>query len=466
MPNIAPRAENHLRELLLIYFARQRLILTVAAIIFTAAVAVAFLATPRYMAEGSILVRSSESQRSPEVLENQDVRTFKVTEEDLRSERELLSSPAVVKGAVARLIAAQKPFAEQLEWLKIRKALSTELVPDSRVINIALQHGDAAEAVEILDAILDEYILLRSRISYPEGSIDFFGSQVERFANELEDTEDKLIKVASETRTPVPAREIENNLLTKQGIEERLSALKTDEVALREQIDYLGTLLKSNEPRLFASLANQTIVEMSTRLIDLQVERGTTARHYEDDAGPVIVIDRQIKAGLAQLRQEVSDYRDRLESDLAVLIKQQQILDERLKEIESRNLELHLQGMESDRLNREAELLRQSYATFFTRRQEAEINTRVDDAMALFYVSVLNRAYTTGSPVFPNRPMLLVMGLLAGFVTGFSLGFIREFFDHSFKNPRDLEEFSGLPLLFSIPLITIADKGDAATATQ
>jgi hypothetical protein len=49
--------------------------------------------------------------------------------------------------------------------------------------------------------------------------------------------------------------------------------------------------------------------------------------------------------------------------------------------------------------------------------------------------------------------MLLVVGVLAGLVTGFSLGFVREFFDHSFKNPRDLEQFSGLPLLFSIPLI-------------
>lgn len=453
MPNIAPQAENYLRELLLIYFARQRLILGTAAVILSFAVAAAIFSTPRYEALGSILVRSSESQRSPEVLERQDVRTFKISEEDLLSERELLRSPATVQGAIARLIAAERPFADGLDWLRIRKALNIELVPDSRVINIALQLEDAEQAVEILDAILDEYIILRSRINYPVGSTRFFTEQLDRFGDQLKDTERRLAEVAAQAGTPIPTSEIENNLLSKQSIKERMSILQTEEIALREQIRYLARLLESDETRLFSSLPNQTIADMSSRLVDLKVERGKTARHYEDAAGPVVMIDKQIRESEAQLRREVSDFRDQLESDLAVLTEQREILNTQLHEIDTRNLELHIQALETGKLNREAELLRQSYATFFTRRQEAEINTNVDASMAMFYVSILNRAYSTAKPVFPNRPLMLVMGLLSGLVTGFSLGFIREFFDHSFKNPRDLEQFSGLPLLFSIPRI-------------
>jgi uncharacterized protein involved in exopolysaccharide biosynthesis len=454
--------ENYLRELLLIYFARQSLILATTVIIFLTAAAVAFFATPIYSAQGSVLVRSAEIQRSPDAVENEDVRAFKVGEEDLRSELELLRSPAVIQGAVSRLVDEQRTFADHLDWLRIQKDLKTDLVPDSRVITIALQRDNADQAVAILDAILDEYILRRSQIIYPEGSIEFFTTQLDRFRQQIDDTEQQLTTLAAGAGTPDPSKEIEHNLLMKQHLGERLNTLEADAATLREDLKYLDKVLAEKDVRHFSFLDNETITEMAGRLVDLQIERGKTARHYEDNAQAVTVIDKQILTSLKQLRQEVEDYRNRLASNLAANTEQQSVLTTHISVIAARNLELNLKRIEADQLNRKAELLHQSFATFFKRRQEAEINTRVDSAMSRFYVSILNRAYSTGLPVFPNRPMLLVVGLLAGLVTGFSLGFVREFFDHSFKNPRDLEQYSGLPLLFSVPLITEASNAPAA----
>ena len=453
MQHSSQQFENYLRELLLIYFARQSLILTTAALIFLTAVAVALFATPRYSAQAAVLVRSAEVQRSPDAIESEDARAFKVGEEDLRSELELIRSPAVIQGAVSRLLAEQRPFADGLKWLRIQQDLTTELVPDSRVIHVALQRDDADQAIAILNAILDEYILRRSRIIYPEGSTEFFSAQLDRFSTQIDDTEQQLVALAATAGTPNPLKEIEHNLLAKQHLGERLNTLGGEEVTLREQLRHLDKVLAEKEVRNFSFLQNPTIAEMAARLVDLQIERGKTARHYEDNAQAVTVIDKQILSSVKQLRREVDDYRDRLASDLAANTEQQRVLNARISAIEARNLELNLKSIEADKLNRQAELLHQSFATFFKRRQEAEINTKVDSAMSRFYVSILNRAYSTGHPVFPNRPMLLVVGVLAGLVTGFSLGFVREFFDHSFKNPRDLEQFSGLPLLFSIPLI-------------
>jgi uncharacterized protein involved in exopolysaccharide biosynthesis len=447
------QVENYLRELLLIYFARQRLILTTAGIIFLVAVAVAFLATPIYSANGAILVRSSEAQRSPEIIGNSDARVFKVSEEDLRSEIELIRSPAVIQGAIDRLVVEMRPTADQFDWLKVQKKLQTEVVPDSRVISVALNLDNAEAAVNLLNAILDEYVLRRSRIIFPEGSTDFFTTQIDRFGRQLDDTEKKLVALANENRTPDPTKEIDQNLLARQELDRRLGLLSTEETALREQINYLTKILSSKDVRHFSSLPNTTISAMAARLIDLQLERGKAARHYEDDSQVVVVIDKQIRSNLEQLHREVEDYREKLASDLTANTEQQRNIREQIKSLEARNLKLYLQRMETDKLNHEAELLRESFATFFKRRQEAEINTRVDSTMSQFYVSILDRAYSTGTPVFPNRPVLLVLGLIAGLMTGFSLGFLREFFDHSFKNPRDLQQYSGLPLLFSIPEI-------------
>ncbi|RNE91694.1 Wzz/FepE/Etk N-terminal domain-containing protein [Marichromatium sp. AB31] len=447
------RTENYLRELLQIYFAQQRLILLTTLAVFLAAAAIAFLAPPIYSAQGAILLRASELQRSPQSLEETEVRSFKVSEEDLRSERELLRSPAVQQGAIARLKESHPELGATLDWHRVRNRLQIELVPDSRVINVEFQHADATAAVVILDAILAAYIERRAEILYPEGTVDFFVNQVERFRDQISTTEQALIELANTTGTPDPTKEIELNLLIKQNVEERLLDLDTRAVTLREQLEHLDRTLATDQLRNYAFITNQTVAEIAARIIDLRIERGRTARHYEPDAHAVAAIDTQIATTMEQLKQEVADYRDQLDSEFAALREQQLILQRRLAEIEARNLELQRQGIESDRLSREAELLRQSFGTFFKRREEAEINAGVDSTLSLFFVSILSPAFSTGQPVFPNRPVLLVIGLLAGFVTGFSLGFVREFFDHTFKTARDVEQFSGLPLLFSIPAV-------------
>lgn len=445
--------ENYLRELLLIYFARQRLILTIATIILIAAVAFAFLATPLYSAQGTILVRSAETQRSPEVLEETELRVFKITEEDLRSEIELIRSVSVIQAAIGKLVAEGYPDAGRLDWLKIQRMLETEMVPDSRVINIQLKWNDSNQAIALLNAIMDEYIAQRSEISYPQGSRDFFISQLERFNRQIEQNERRLSDLANETRTPDPTKEIEYNLLSKQALDQRLDTLLTEEAALKEQVRLLDQELASGEISHFAFLRNETITAMASRLVDLQIERGKTARHYADDAKMVTVIDKQILDTANQMRQEVEAYRNKLESDLATTAEQQTTLRSRINAIEERNLTLYSQSLTTAKLNREAGLIEQSIATFFKRSEEAEINSQQNSIASQFYVTVINRAYTTGVHIFPNRPMIILIGLLAGLITGFSIGFIIEFFDHTFKNPRDVEQFSGLPLLFSVPLI-------------
>ena len=52
---------------------------------------------------------------------------------------------------------------------------------------------------------------------------------------------------------------------------------------------------------------------------------------------------------------------------------------------------------------------------------------------------------------FPGMEVIIPLGILIGFITGLSLGFLREFFDHTFKKPSDVENFIGLPVIFSIP---------------
>jgi capsular polysaccharide biosynthesis protein len=55
------------------------------------------------------------------------------------------------------------------------------------------------------------------------------------------------------------------------------------------------------------------------------------------------------------------------------------------------------------------------------------------------------------SPVFPNKKTFIPIGFIVGILLGFTIGFLREFFDHTFKRPEDVDNYLGLPTILSIP---------------
>lgn len=455
MDAIHPRTENYFRDLLLIYFARQPLILATTAAIFLGSIVIALTSTELYSAQASLLLRANEFQRSPDTVTETDLKTFRVDEQDLRSEREILLSPRVMGGAIDRLLAAGAPYAENLTVEKLMSAIRVDVIPDTKVLDLEIRRPKADQAVAILDAVIDEYLVERSQILNPERSSTFYADQTQRFRSELHDTKTQLVEMATSNRTADPKAEMESNILLKRQMQERLSALEVEAIQFREELEHLDAVLADDQIRLYSFIGrNDTVSALVSRLVDLSIERGDLARDYDDESRVVAAVDKQLLETAAQVRREATDHRDALATKLETVEQQQALLRDQIEAIDARNVDLNIYEIETDSLNRELELIGQSFSTFFRRNQESQIPVALDGNVSLFYVSVLSRAHSSGNAVFPNRPLIMGLGLFAGFLTGFTLGFIREFVDHSFKVPRDVEQYIGLPLLFSVPLVT------------
>ncbi len=467
MDTLNPRTENYFRDLLLIYFARQPLILATTAAIFAGAVVVAFTSAEVFSAQASILLRSNEFQRSPDIVQETELRAFRVDEQDLRSEREILLSPRVLSGAIDKLAQAGLQYADKLTVSGILSSLFVTVIPDTKVLDLELRRPSSEQATQILDAIIEEYMIERTQILNPERTSDFFATQVERFRSQLGNTKQRLVEMAAANKTANPRAEIESNVAFKRLLQERLNALEIESVQYREELKHLDEILGDDQIRLFSFIGrNDTVSALVQRLVDLSIERGDLARNYDDESRVVASVDKQLLETAAQVRREAIDYRDSLATKLETADKQQALLRKQIAEVDARNVDLQIYDIETDSLNRELELIGQSFSTFFRRNQESQIPNVVDGQASLFYVSVLSAAHSSGDPVFPNRSLIMTLGLFAGFLTGFTLGFIREFIDHTFKVPRDVEQFLGLPLLFSTPVVTNKDSCKRRGATS
>ncbi|WP_031485360.1 GumC family protein [Maridesulfovibrio frigidus] len=452
------RTENHLREIVTIFFVQKNLILstTVTFVLFAALVGLFW--PPQYSAVAEVLVKGKKVEKSPEALEDTQIRNFELNKEDLASEVQILMSPDVLENTIRTMVANDEYYTQEdldpdiisQKVIQLQKKLDINVVPNSNIIEVAISGTDAEKAKITLDHIITAYVSYRGGIYNPGKVKQFFSDQVDRFKKDLEGNETKLIELVGRTGAPNPNVEIEHNLTRKRDMEQQLSQLENDIVEREGLIDHLDNSLRSKSLNFFSFIENISINQLSEKLQKLIIEEGNLLRIYTKTHPKSVAIREQIQNIYGRLRNEMKEYVENQRNILDSGIERISIINQRLNEISIRNVELHTQLIQQQRIQREIDLLKHSYGTFAKRLEEARIGGS-NDVGALFRVSVLSTPMTTGKAVFPNVKMLLPIALLAGFITGLSLGFIKEFFDHTFKTPEDSEKYAGLETIFTIP---------------
>ena len=452
------RTENSVREVVTIFFAQRKIILRTFLAIMLGALAIVLFYPPRYDIRGSILVRNHKVEKSPDTLEDTEIKTFEVSKEDLASEVEILTSHDVIAASVRRLHDAGRAFTEpdldeaavKKHVRTIRKALTATMLPDSNIIEVSLTSGEPDTALVVLSTILDEYVNRRARVFNPQQAVDFYQTQVGKFDKGLKAQESKLIDLVRRVGSADPAMEIENNLAHKKDLETELDQARNQWIEKERYLTLLRDGLNSGEVKFFSSIENPSINSLGAKLQDLVLERGNKLRIFAPTSSEIQAMDEQIDSTFASLRGEVQSIVRKQASEAETLGEKVATLERRLEELAARNIQLHGAVVEKEAIEREMDLFRHSYDTFSKRLEEARINVS-SDASNLFNISILSRPFHSGVPVFPNPGTFIPVSLFVALLTGCSLGFLREYFDHTFKTPQDSEKYAGLPTIFSIP---------------
>ncbi len=457
------KTENYKRELLSIFFAQRWLIFLVTLIIFIGAILISFCWPPTYSATVSIFVRGKKVEKSPESLdEGGRLHPFPLKKEDLYSEVEILTSPDVIERAIRYL--QEKKLYHEAETIsskdvyKIKSNLKAEIIPASNVINITFYNNDPNVAETILTVLVDQYIFYRIEIFNGLNQIEsFFSFQADKFDESLNKKGKELMALAEETKISNPQKEIENNLDIKIDLEFRLNMLKNEVIEKALFMNHVEKTLNDNNIHFFSSIDNETINGdngLSHKLQELFIKQGEILSIYKPSSSKAKAIEREINGIYSAIKKEVFFIKEDLSNQLRIAEGKIRRMEDRIESINNRNVEIRKHCIASQRLETEAKLLLTSYETFSKRREEAIINNSIESPAIHSNVSVLNKAFPSDGPVFPKKGVIIPLGILIGLITGLSLGFLREFFDHTFKNPSDVENFIGLPVIFSIP----ADK--------
>jgi uncharacterized protein involved in exopolysaccharide biosynthesis len=467
------QTEDIKREFLNIVFAQQKLIINIAAVIFILSILIAFFWPSTFSATASILLREKSVEKNQAAIEEvrEQIDRFELSKEDLSSEIETLTSFEVVertykyldangfygdkKNGVLRTIKKvllfwkkDNPLADAYDEIySIKSKLRTTIVPASNVIEIALLDRDSDRAVTILNALLDQYIVYRADV-YSPVKLKFFADNTETFRKEMEKKIGDLTSLVEKNRISDPEKEMANNLVLKINLEQQLNLLMNEKTDKELIAGNLSMLLNKKSIQTFSSQGNSSLAALGQKLQELYIEKDTVLRKYHPKSVNVVLIEKQIDSTYDKLKREVGIQQELMQKELESVQSKISRIENQIESINTRNVALHKQLVDMDRVQRELNLNQDSYETFFKRTEEIKVSNNSNSILSP--VSIISRAFPSDGPVFPKKKLVIGIGLLIGLLIGLSLGIIREYFDHTFKHPDDVIQITNLPVIFSI----------------
>ena len=479
----AQNASDQLRDILHVFFKRKRLI----SIVFLAITLPGLVATltkkATYVATAKVMISTQRDDPTLQPTNLDRLETIQLNESLVNSEVHVIKSRDLLDNVVRALAVsgdATEPLPAQsksgISFGQQVIGMGTNLlitpIKASNVIQIDYKASDPGYAARVVNRVVDEYLAYHAEVHGNKGLPRFYDEQQRLLETRLRRAEESLTTFSVEQGISSPKDEI---LATVRAVGEMGSALRelnTSIVgseerirAVREQIASQPEVVKRSQ---FLDV-NPVITQLSTQLVDRQVDRVALLRKYTDKDRHVRDNGEEIEELKAEIESETRDrptivshqlYRVNplreerlrilldLESQLKEMRARQVMVEDDLSRANRRLVTLQQKSIEYDRLDQEVKNSRDTYELYVKREQEARISQAMDE-QKLVNVNVVQRPALPLVRTDSQRVSVAVL-LLAGLVLGLAAAFGREYMSRSLRSEYDVGRHLGLPLLASI----------------
>jgi len=479
----AQNASEQIRDIFHVVFKRKRLI----AIIFLAITLPGLIATltkkASYVATAKVMISTQRDDPTVQPTDINRLETIQLNESLVNSEVHVIKSRDLLDNVVRSLAMAGDatevlpvlsknaiPFGQQVI------AMSTNLlitpIKASNVIQIDYKASDPSYATRVVNRVVDEYLAYHAEVHGAKGLPRFYDEQQRLLETRLNKAEERLGAFALEQGVASPKDEI---LATVRAVGELSSALRelntsvagTEERvrAIREQIASQPEVVKRSQ---FLEV-NPVITQLSTQLVDREVDRVALLRkytekdrHVRDNGDEIAELKAEIDAEVHErptivshqlyrmnpLREERLRMLLDLESQLKEMRARQVMVEEDVSRSNRRLMTLQQKSIEYDRLEQEVKNSRDTYELYVKREQEARISQAMDE-QKLVNVNVVQRP-ALPLPRSDSQRVAVAVLLLSGLVLGLAAAYGREYMGRALRSEYDVGRHLGLPLLASI----------------
>jgi polysaccharide biosynthesis transport protein len=181
---------------------------------------------------------------------------------------------------------------------------------------------------------------------------------------------------------------------------------------------------------------------------DLSTQYAQATTQFGPGYPKVVELNNQLKQVRTEIAAEETRMQHGVRDEYLAAVQRENLLTTAFNQQTQQANQLNESAIEYSVLKRDAESNRQLYQDLLQRLKEAGVSAGLRSSN----IRVVDVARTPTSPIAPNVPRKLQLGLLLGLACGIGLALVLEGLDTSIRNMEELSAISMLPALGMIPL--------------
>jgi uncharacterized protein involved in exopolysaccharide biosynthesis len=488
---------NYWIELL---FRRKNAFLETAGIIFGLVVVGTLLWPPVYQSTAKIFVQNNRAQLlvSPDLQnessQNPGIVANPVSEQDLNSEVELLTSLHLVKQAIAglpmpydatspgllqdtvglalqiptsgyRLLHSSPTVDPRDQWaLKLAQHVGVSVIKRSNIIEVDFRAHDSRWAHDFLSRLITQYQEYHAGLSNdPEAEL-FFGQQAKQLNQRLNESEEKLRQFQVQTG-------ITSLTDQKQALVTRLSDLQiqdaknsSDLASAQQQVASLTQEVQATPQQISKetrSVQNMALQQIKPQVMQLEAERADLLSRYQPTSKRITEIDAKLAAAQRILNHEnhlevqesstdlnpvwvtLEQSLKQSQANAASLQASHEVLGTQIEAMRQQLTDMVNNGLTIDRLSRQVTNDKDSYTAYVRKSEEARAAQGLN-LNKILNVSLAQAPTAPMMPVFPVIWLNFLAGAALAMCAGLGAAYWEEQRDPRIYSAAAVEEASGV----------------------
>jgi polysaccharide chain length determinant protein (PEP-CTERM system associated) len=367
---------------------------------------------------------------------------------------------------------------------KLQKRINVQFINFARqnTFNLSFDAENPQKAMEVtarLGALFIEENL-KAREQQASGTTSFLNAEADRLRKELEEQESQVNQFTSLHRHELPAQLDSNLRLLEQFRRDlengslRVSSLQERKVALERQTSDLDVMARDLEMiRGFdGGVMGPTIGTIDVKRRDLE----NLLRQYSEKHPDVIHLRREIQSLEAgkpavpsvakkpvtnpvftpqmSLKETIGDQVQDLTREMETVRATNEKLRAQIASYQSRVDNTSLRSTEMTNITRNYNITLGKYQDLLRKSLDSELSENMEKKQKGEQFQIIDRANLPQIPVAPNRPRIIIVGIILGLGAGLGAAFLLDTLNTSFKRTEDLDGYMNVPLLATLPMIT------------
>lgn len=343
-------------------------------------------------------------------------------------------------------------LAELTAIRELGDALDVHRVGVSYVVSISVTSADPQKAARLANAFSEAYLLdqYEARYEVARRASQWLSDRLESLRTELRASEEAV----ESFRTANNLVDTNIGTVTEQQLSElnaKLVNARTDVAEKQAKYDQAKRITDAGGKvdSIPDVLRSPVISDLRSQEAEVSRREADLVAHYGDRHPSVVKVRAELRDIRAEIDQEAGRVVSNLEHELSVAKTRENALESNMKALSGQtgaDNQLYVQLRELQRI---ASANKALYESFLSRFKLSEEQTKLDSSEA----RVVSPGSVPTIPSFPNRKLFLSIALFFGLVLGVAGALLVEGLRTGFRGLSEVEEFTDLPALASVPLL-------------